>query len=386
MMGSIAYLLGQKSLKNVKNYCGCSIGSVLCLLLAVGYHPLEIFYETCNFKLFDGIGDLNIKNAAKTFGLVKHKKVREKIEEMVKRKRITIPTFFDLFKEGIYFSCVATSIQDKKSVLFDYQTFPKMKCTEAVLLSSNIPFIFPPIQYDGKLYLDGAILEPFPLSRLQNKCKNLIGICASGICNNPIENIATYASEILMLSIHQKQSEETRKFSKEAKIYELIIDDISIIDPNENSDKKVLMYLEGIKQTKEQFEEIYEIDRSPKNLNFGHEQIFRCLNSFPVKILSLCPKKKISEVLEKCSPEIQNLFEIQEKKPGNHSIKLYNSMGKEMKSVLEFLFEQIPPRKRNEVLQGTDFLMEGLQKIFNSWLNPKIPKIIEIDENFFEKK
>jgi NTE family protein len=57
-----------------------------------------------------------------------------------------------------------------------YTQFSKGNLVDAVKASSSIPVVFPPVIIDGFQYLDGGIINNFPIEPLLGKCKKIIGI------------------------------------------------------------------------------------------------------------------------------------------------------------------------------------------------------------------
>ncbi|AHF14562.1 patatin-like phospholipase family protein [Niabella soli] len=53
--------------------------------------------------------------------------------------------------------------------------FSDGKLFQALLASSSIPYIFPPIRIGSKVYMDGGILNNLPIEPIYNKCDFLIG-------------------------------------------------------------------------------------------------------------------------------------------------------------------------------------------------------------------
>lgn len=58
----------------------------------------------------------------------------------------------------------------------EYTCFEKGPIIKAVIASSSIPIIFPPIEIDGNHYVDGGLLNNFPVEPLYGKCRSIIGV------------------------------------------------------------------------------------------------------------------------------------------------------------------------------------------------------------------
>jgi NTE family protein len=58
----------------------------------------------------------------------------------------------------------------------EYTRFEKGDLVKAIKASSSIPVVFPPVIIDGYQYLDGGIINNFPVEALLGKCEKIIGI------------------------------------------------------------------------------------------------------------------------------------------------------------------------------------------------------------------
>lgn len=90
-------------------------------------------------------------------------------------KHLRAQTFAD-FKKNLVIT--ATDINHGKAVYFDSGELP-----DRILASSSIPVLFEPVEIDGNIYVDGGVLDNFPVSPIEEECERLIGISL-----NPIQN------------------------------------------------------------------------------------------------------------------------------------------------------------------------------------------------------
>ena len=58
----------------------------------------------------------------------------------------------------------------------EYTLFKKGSLIDAIKASSSIPVVFPPVTIGEYQYLDGGIINNFPVESLLGKCKKIIGI------------------------------------------------------------------------------------------------------------------------------------------------------------------------------------------------------------------
>ena len=55
-------------------------------------------------------------------------------------------------------------------------TFSEGEVIKTILASSAVPVVFSPVSIDNSLYVDGGVLNNFPIEPLQGRCKAIIGV------------------------------------------------------------------------------------------------------------------------------------------------------------------------------------------------------------------
>jgi len=64
------------------------------------------------------------------------------------------------------------NITDFKGEVMNYETAPDLCIIDAIYMSCSLPVIFKPLEYEGKLYLDGGLKNDYPLNKcLEDGCK-----------------------------------------------------------------------------------------------------------------------------------------------------------------------------------------------------------------------
>ena len=143
---------------------GVSAGAIVGSLYADGNTPdeiFEIFAEDKNFFKYVKI-KLPGRGLFKTVGL---KKNLENHLEGKKIEDMKIPLII-----------AATNMSKGEVVYFD-----KGEVLDRVLASAAIPVLFEPVEINGDLYVDGGVLDNFPVTPLVKKCDQLIGVSLNPI-------------------------------------------------------------------------------------------------------------------------------------------------------------------------------------------------------------
>jgi NTE family protein len=143
---------------------GVSAGAIVGSLYADGHTPdeiFEIFSEEKSFFKFVKI-KLPGKGLFKTVGLNENLSKHLKAENI---EDLEIPLI------------IAATNMSKGEIVY----FNRGKMLDRVLASAAIPVLFEPVEIDGDLYIDGGVLDNFPVTPLVKKCRELIGISLNPI-------------------------------------------------------------------------------------------------------------------------------------------------------------------------------------------------------------
>jgi len=174
----IAHLGVLKALINagikISHISGTSAGSIVGAFYASGIDPeegLEIFMKTKLLRFIrPALGSLGLVSIDYTSNLLKNYFPEDKIENL----KIPLTITATNFSEGTL------------------SYFDKGPLIRAIQASCCIPGIFRPIMIDGQMYVDGGILNNFPVEPLLNNCDFIIG----SSCNHlkPVSSITNITS------------------------------------------------------------------------------------------------------------------------------------------------------------------------------------------------
>jgi len=137
---------------------GVSAGAIAGALYADGHTPEEILHLFSETKIYKYLEIIIPKR-----GLLKMTGLSKIISHNLKAK-----TFEDL---AIPLFVAATDLNNGKCVYFD-----KGDLLKPVLASATVPVLFCPVRIGNKIFVDGGVLNNFPVEPLVNKCENIIGI------------------------------------------------------------------------------------------------------------------------------------------------------------------------------------------------------------------
>lgn len=164
---------------------GVSAGAIVGALYADGHTPDEIykiFYGEKHFFKYVKIG-------VPGKGLFKMVGLRQNIE-----KHLNAKNFEDL---KIPLIIAATNLNQGR-----IEYFHKGVILDKILASSSIPVLFEPVEIGGELYVDGGVLDNFPVRPLSGKCKKKVGIYLNPIHpEKEFHNLFKVAERTFRLSV-----------------------------------------------------------------------------------------------------------------------------------------------------------------------------------------
>jgi NTE family protein len=208
-IGALKFLI-KKNLINLKllnEISGVSAGSMLALLINLGYDISEIESFILNFNYHFLIPENNSENLIFNYGLESMSKINNLLKTFFINKQINYKiTFLQFFKlTKIKLNIVVTNLTKKKVEYWNYLNHPNVMVIDAIKISSCYPLVFQPIKFKKCYYLDGGILDNFPI-HLTNP-ETTLGFLTQTKLKKGFNDFFDYFLEIIQLvSITREQS------------------------------------------------------------------------------------------------------------------------------------------------------------------------------------
>ena len=234
-------------LKNIENFAGTSVGGMIIALHVMGYSPAELYDFIKLFNLHK-IKDISITNIY-SFGFDTGSKFEYIIKRMIKSKghneNITMNELYNKTKKHI--TLVTVCLNTMELCYISHETFPDLEVSIAIRMTTSIPFIFCPVSYKDKLYVDGGCMDSYPISVFKNNLDKTIGILLIDSHNtiDKIDNLETYIFRVLEcmntgMSVKLNQGYEENTI-------EIHVENINFINYDINQDTKDQLFIQGFK-------------------------------------------------------------------------------------------------------------------------------------------
>jgi NTE family protein len=181
---------------------GTSVGSLIGAIYASDLNSFELEWTAFSFEK-ESLIDYGIMNAFSGMGLA----TGDKLEEFVRAK---IPTA-NIENLKLPFAAVATDLNRGTRVVLDRGSVAK-----AVHASSAIPGVFNPVDHQGKLLVDGGVMDNIPIDVARERGADIV--IAVDISENVANFNITNLVDVMLQAVNIMFNENVRYKKKEADV------------------------------------------------------------------------------------------------------------------------------------------------------------------------
>lgn len=187
---------------NIKKIAGTSVGSIFAAFIAMGVKYNDVYDRLLEKDTsdFQHVKLENILKFLEKFGIDDGESIMQFVVHYVnvrfKNIQITLREVYQL--TGIDLYITGTCLNTRKPIYFNQGKYPDMPLILAIRISISIPFYFIPIFYENRLYVDGGVMDNFPIQLFEDELENTFGIhlLDNRIMNENVKNFEDYAYSI----------------------------------------------------------------------------------------------------------------------------------------------------------------------------------------------
>lgn len=255
MLGAIQYLDEVISVKHIKSFLGTSIGAIVGYLICIGYEPLEIIHYTVRHGVLQDLGKFSDDLPHLIFsqyGLISFEPINEFLELLTLSRHGRLFTLQELRDQlGVEFGCVTYNYTKMRIELLHCTTTPDLSCIQAIQMSCSIPYVFTQCTYRKQVYIDGGIIDNFPLKYAFKLTKSpIIGIVTHNADFEPGNELSI--ATVLSLPVRENTNRSIRKYKKRATIVNIPISTYAL-DFNLELSTIMEMFSNGYRACKTQY-------------------------------------------------------------------------------------------------------------------------------------
>ena len=183
-------------MENIKSIYGCSSGAWLGLLISLGFDwdTLDSYLIKRPWEKMINIGPTEVINSFSTKGLVSRDFIMNTVKPVLQARDLDIKcTFLEHFKATnieLHFYTVDLNTKTMSKVDISYKTHPDLPIIDGLTMTMAVPILIVPHIIDRCCYIDGGVLNNFPLIDCLEQQ------------NNPKEN------EVLAFKAHWEENNE----------------------------------------------------------------------------------------------------------------------------------------------------------------------------------
>jgi predicted acylesterase/phospholipase RssA len=268
-LGAIKLFAEYGILDKIKYYYGTSIGGIIITCLNLGWN----IEETLKFSIGFPIGtiiEFDIDTFIDNYGLVPKVNFETLFKKMIKFKgfdeNITFKQLYEMTGKELHL--ITFSLKENITVDLNYESMPDLQIWEGLYMTSSLPVLVPPYEYKNEIFIDGGIVENFPINRIKKEnIHKTIGICADSyktnwanlqekLANKDIINYLEYSLELIKIMFTKSIKYNTNNYVK--LLFDNSIGTSTSFNFTINSETKQKIILDAYEQTKKQLPTIIQ--------------------------------------------------------------------------------------------------------------------------------
>lgn len=170
IVGALYQFLINYDINKIKTILGISVGSLISMLLCVGYNKDEIMNLFLDIEM-KNFSDFKISRFLKSYGLDNGENIKKLLKAILMYKNyspdLTFKELYDL--TGRELIIVGTNVNKGVPIFYNIKDYPDTKIVDAIRVSASFPGIYTPVIKSNNHHLiDGCILEPYPIDYFDN--------------------------------------------------------------------------------------------------------------------------------------------------------------------------------------------------------------------------
>ena len=167
-----------------------------------------------NFNFTKLKGEIDSINLFENYGIQDGERLKllfiKFLESKINKKDITFDELYKLTNKKIII--IGTNLTTGKEKVFSVDETPEVSVILALRISTSVPVIFTPVLFNDELYLDGGLVNNFPINHCPKK--STIGFYIKNSCNNKIESVTNLITTVLSLVVDTISEKNIKKYIK----------------------------------------------------------------------------------------------------------------------------------------------------------------------------
>lgn len=258
LLGCLQYLYDNNLHGNIEKYIGTSAGAMVGLFLAIGCTPVEIIVYLCSNNVTESLLPFDIISLISGNGALQYEKLEYHLKNILLKKigkdNLTLKQLYNEYGKTLI-SCTYNLTKNKCEYI-SHETYPDLDCIFSIRMSSSIPIIFNECIYNGNIYIDGAIVDNFPISIISSNLENVFGCIISTSYTSSYNNkFINMLISLLTISSHYNIDKILNKYQLLCDIVHIKLQNISVLDLSQKNSNKLDLFSIGYNYSNNYFKQ-----------------------------------------------------------------------------------------------------------------------------------
>jgi len=216
-----AHRQGIWNYETVESFYGTSSGSVLSVMLALGF-PLETIEKYLigrPWYLLFGLHSVNYYDCIVGNGIHDSSFFYKVITPLFQAKdidvNVTFRQLYELLGKELYFYTI--NLKTGKSEELSYKSRPNMRVIDGISASGALPILCKPFKYEGTFYTDGGFYSNYPIAKCLahgHSEENILGVCINELPIEITDNMSLFEYLLCLIAIVLTYAQDTDKVHK----------------------------------------------------------------------------------------------------------------------------------------------------------------------------
>ena len=211
----IKYFEKNNLTQKFKNFAGTSIGALFCLLIILKYKYKELENILLG-NVIEKIYNIDIFKFMENYSICDSKLFRNILEILIqtkfKKKNITLLELYNNTNKNI--NIILTNITNGSETILNKDNNPNLDIIDCIIAACSIPGLYEPFKINNNYYLDGFLVNNYPIDIFKDDLENTIGIKITESNYYETMNFKNYIHNLFLILTKNKKKFNENYYNK----------------------------------------------------------------------------------------------------------------------------------------------------------------------------